>query len=177
MDQHLAHVRTEFGRFGRQVSGYSLEHLLPEHGRSVDRFLVGSEGTLALVREATVRLVEDETVRLLVVLGYPSMVEAADAVPALLAGGDGRLVACEGLDARIVDLVRARGNAVPGLPTGGGWLFVEMTGRDVAEVRDALAPLAQVSGCLEGPAGGRRRRGGRAVADPRGRRRPGRRAA
>ena len=34
VDQHLAHVRTEFGRFGRQVSGYSLEHLLPENGRS-----------------------------------------------------------------------------------------------------------------------------------------------
>ena len=81
VDEHLAHVRTEFGRFGRQVSGYSLEHLLPEHGRSVDRFLVGSEGTLALVREATVRLVEDDVDRLLVVLGYPSMVEAADAVP------------------------------------------------------------------------------------------------
>ena len=36
-----------FGRFTRQVSGYSLEHLLPENGRSLDRFLVGSEGTLA----------------------------------------------------------------------------------------------------------------------------------
>ena len=33
VDQHLAHVRTEFGRFSRQVSGYSLEHLLPENGR------------------------------------------------------------------------------------------------------------------------------------------------
>ena len=27
-----AAIRTELGRFGRQVSGYSLEHLLPEHG-------------------------------------------------------------------------------------------------------------------------------------------------
>src|SRR3954447_11017214 len=36
VDQHLAHVRTEFGRFGRQVSGYSLEHLLPERGRNVE---------------------------------------------------------------------------------------------------------------------------------------------
>ena len=103
VDQHLAHVRTEFGRFTRQVSGYSLEHLLPEHGRSVDRFLVGSEGTLALVREATVRLVDDTVDRLLVVLGYPSMADAADAVPALLAAtggaGSGTMVACEGLDA------------------------------------------------------------------------------
>ena len=133
---HLGHVRTEFGRFPRQVSGYSLEHLLPERGRRVDRFLVGSEGTLAVVLEATVDLVRDEPVRRLVVLGYPSMVEAADAVPALLAAGDGQLIACEGLDSRIVDLVRARGNAVPDLPRGAGWLFVEVAGDEA----DALVP-------------------------------------
>ena len=85
-DHHLAHIRTEFGRFTRQVSGYSLEHLLPER-RRLDRFLVGSEGTLGVVLEATVRLVDDEADRLLVVLGYPSMAEAADAVPALLPAG------------------------------------------------------------------------------------------
>ncbi len=144
--EHLAHVRTEFGRFTRQVSGYSFEHLLPEHGRSVDRFLVGSEGTLAVVREATVRLVEDEADRLLVVLGYPSMLEAADAVPTLLAATGGGMVACEGLDARIVDLVRARGSAVPELPDGAGWLFVEVVGSEarataakVVSEGDALA--------------------------------------
>ena len=32
---NLATIRTEFGRFGRQVSGYSLEHLLPENGFDV----------------------------------------------------------------------------------------------------------------------------------------------
>ena len=126
VDGHLAHVRTSFGRFSRQVSGYSLEHLLPENGRSLDRFLVGSEGTLALVREATVRLVDDRVERQLVVLGYPSMVDAADAVPALLAATAGGMVACEGLDARIVDLVRTRGGSVPELPRGAGWLFVEV---------------------------------------------------
>ncbi|MET0839236.1 MAG: FAD-binding oxidoreductase, partial [Marmoricola sp.] len=39
VDDHLGTVRTEFGRFGRQVSGYSFEHLLPENGRRFDRFL------------------------------------------------------------------------------------------------------------------------------------------
>ena len=43
---HLATIRTDFGRFTRQVSGYSLEHLLPERGRDLSRFLVGTEGTL-----------------------------------------------------------------------------------------------------------------------------------
>ncbi|MDX6374009.1 MAG: hypothetical protein QOD98_2997 [Nocardioidaceae bacterium] len=153
VEEHLAHVRTEFGRFGRQVSGYSLEHLLPETGRSVDRFLVGSEGTLALVREATVRLVEDTAQRLLVVLGYPSMIEAADAVPALLASTDGAMVACEGLDARIVELVRGRGNAVPDLPAGAGWLFVELVG--------AEAPALAAKVVAEGGAVGHR-----LVSDP-----------
>ena len=121
-DQHLAHVRTSFGQFSRQVSGYAMEHLLPER-RSLDRFLVGSEGTLALVTSATLALVPDEP-RSLCVLGFPSMAEAADAVPQLLGAGL-RLFACEGLDSRLVDVVRRRGDAVPDLPPGDGWLFVE----------------------------------------------------
>jgi FAD/FMN-containing dehydrogenase/Fe-S oxidoreductase len=137
-DTHLARLRTEFGRFGRQVSGYSLEHLLPER-RRVDRFLVGTEGSLATVLEATVRLVTDEPDRLLLMLGYPTMAEAADAVPALLAAVPRRLVACEGLDARIVELVRAKGVVVPELPRGGGWLFAEATGPDAREVLETVA--------------------------------------
>lgn len=155
VDAHLGHVRTTFGRFSRQVSGYALEHLLPER-RSVDRFLVGSEGTLGVVLGATVRLVPDEPRRELLVLGYPSMVEAADAVPALLAAAPvdhvpglsaegARLVACEGLDARIVDLVRSRGS-VPELPRGSGWLFVEVAG---PEAPSLLASLVAVSGALD----------------------------
>jgi FAD/FMN-containing dehydrogenase/Fe-S oxidoreductase len=152
-DQHLGHIRTSFGRFSRQVSGYSLEHLLPEKGRSLDRFLVGSEGTLGVVLGATVRLVEDEADRRLVVLGYPSMIEAADAVPALLAATDGLMVACEGLDARIVDLVRAKGNAVPELPNGAGWLFVELAGDQAASL---VSRVVAESGAL----------GHRLVGDP-----------
>ena len=136
-DANLAHIRTEFGRFGRQVSGYSLEHLLPER-RRIDRFLVGSEGSLATVLEATVRLVTDEPGRLMLVLGYPTMAEAADAVPALLAAAPGRLIACEGLDARIVELVRGKGSAVPDLPKGGGWLFVEIAGVDAPDIANRL---------------------------------------
>ena len=146
VDQHLAHVRTEFGRFARQVSGYSLEHLLPENGRSLDRFLVGSEGTLALVQEATVRLVDDAVDRLLVVLGYPSMVDAADAVPALLGATGDAMVACEGLDARIVDLVRARGGAVPELPSGAGWLFVELVGPEAPALVEAVVAASGALG-------------------------------
>ncbi len=148
VDADLAVLRTEFGRFGRQVSGYSLEHLLPENGFDVSRALVGSEGTLALTLGAQVRLVRDEPVRVLVVLGYPSMADAADAVVGVLPH---RPVACEGLDARIVDVVRARRGAaaVPAMPRGQGWLFVELVGLDAEQVRADAAALVRDADALD----------------------------
>ncbi len=139
VDEHLGVVRTEFGRFGRQVSGYSFEHLLPENGRRLDRFLVGTEGTLGVVLEATVRLVEDAPARALAVLGYADMATAADAVPDLLGHG---LVACEGLGERIVAMVPG----APQLPRGGGWIFAEVTGGSVAEVAASAEGVARASG-------------------------------
>ncbi|GAB2772558.1 FAD-binding and (Fe-S)-binding domain-containing protein [Nocardioides salsibiostraticola] len=140
-EEHLGHIRTSFGTFSRQVSGYSLEHLLPER-RSIPRFLAGSEGTLGIVRRATVSLVREEP-RDLLVLGYPTMPEAADAVAPLLAMAaawpDARMIACEGLDSRIVELVRGRGTPVPDLPSGAGWLFVETAGDDRQGLSAALA--------------------------------------
>ena len=128
----LAMIRTEFGRFGRQVSGYSLEQLLPENGGNLARFLVGTEGTLAVLLGATVRLVESPRAVALTVLGYPDMPSAADAVPGLLPH---RPVALEGMDARLVEVVRRRRGeaAVPYLPRGEGWLFVETSGDSEAE--------------------------------------------
>lgn len=144
----LAVLRTELGRFGRQVSGYSLEHLLPENGFDVARMLTGSEGTLALTRAVRVRLVRDPPVRVLVALGYPSMAAAADAVPAILPH---RPVACEGLDARIVDVVRARRGpaAVPPLPRGQGWLLVELAGPDRGELEAVAGRVVADAGALE----------------------------
>ncbi|HJQ47797.1 MAG TPA: FAD-linked oxidase C-terminal domain-containing protein [Amycolatopsis sp.] len=135
-------IRTELGRFSRQVSGYSLEHLLPERGFDVAKALVGSEGTWGVLQRATVRLVRAPKVTTLVVLGYPDMAAAADAVPALLPLGP---TALEGLDARIVDVVRNRNGAVPDLPRGQGWLFAELRGDDPADAKAVVA----ASGTLE----------------------------
>ncbi|HEX2312626.1 MAG TPA: FAD-linked oxidase C-terminal domain-containing protein [Thermomonospora sp.] len=127
VNANLAVIRTELGTFGRQISGYSLEHLLPERGFDPARAFVGSEGTWGVLLGATVRLVPVPSRPVLVVFGYPDMASAADAVPRLLPYGP---IAAEGLDARIVDVVRRlRGDAaVPELPRGGGWLFVELSG-------------------------------------------------
>ncbi|SEE90644.1 FAD-binding and (Fe-S)-binding domain-containing protein [Jiangella alba] len=136
----LAVLRTELGRFGRQVSGYGLQHLLPEHGADLAKALVGTEGTCGLLLGARVRLVPVAPARVLVVLGYPDMPAAADAVPAVLAH---RPLAVEGLDARLVDVVRRHhGPArVPVLPAGGGWLLVEVGGDTTAGAMAAAAAL------------------------------------
>ncbi|HEU5420298.1 MAG TPA: FAD-binding and (Fe-S)-binding domain-containing protein [Streptosporangiaceae bacterium] len=147
----LGTIRTELGRFGRQVSGYALEHLLPERGFDVRRALVGSEGTLGIVTGATVRLVRDPPHRILAVLGYPDMASAADAVPAILPL---RPATCEGMDSRLVDVVRRRrgDSRVPALPAGSGWLLVEVTGesRDEAlsEARRVLRTAGAISGLM-----------------------------
>jgi FAD/FMN-containing dehydrogenase/Fe-S oxidoreductase len=145
----LATIRTEFGRFGRQVSGYALEHLLPEHGFDVRRALVGSEGTLAIVTGATVRLVRDPPHRVLAVLGFPDMISAADATPEILPL---RPATCEGMDSRLVDVVRRRRGAggVPELPPGSGWLFVEVTGDTREEALSQAGQVLQTQGAVSG---------------------------
>ncbi|MET0930942.1 MAG: FAD-binding and (Fe-S)-binding domain-containing protein [Aeromicrobium sp.] len=142
----LATVRTEFGRFGRQVSGYSLEHLLPENGFDVTTFMAGTEGTLATMTSATVRLVEDPPFRQILALGYASMADAADDVPSLLPFGP---TACEGLDSRIVDVYREHRGSVPDLPRGQGWLFVEISGEHPGEVADTIGRTARAASAID----------------------------
>lgn len=142
---NLGVIRTEFGRFSRQISGYSLEHLLPEQGFDVAKFFAGTEGTLGIITRATVRLAPDPAHRLMVALGYPSMDRAGDDIARLLKF---RPTACEGLDKRIVDVViRKRGaGAVGELPVGEGWMFVELAGDDPVAVRSrAEALLAEAA--------------------------------
>jgi FAD/FMN-containing dehydrogenase/Fe-S oxidoreductase len=141
----LALIRTEFGRFGRQVSGYSLEHLLPENGTDLAKFLVGTEGTLVTILEATVKLVPIPSSPVLVALGYPDMPAAADAVPAMLAHAP---LAIEGLDAKLVDVVRAHHGpeSVPELPPGAGWLLVEVGGETPEAALDSARAIVADSG-------------------------------
>ncbi|WP_238782105.1 FAD-binding and (Fe-S)-binding domain-containing protein [Prescottella equi] len=144
----LATIRTELGRFGRQASGYALEHLLPENGFDVRRFVVGSEGTLGIVTQATVNLVRDPAHRVLVALGYPDIASAGDDAKAVLGF---RPTACEGIDSRLVDVVRDRRGpqAVPPLPNGAAWLFVEIAGESRDDVLDRARALAGGCGAVD----------------------------
>ena len=138
----------EFGRFRRQVSGYSLEHLLASRNRQLARALTGSEGTCCIVLGATVALVPVPAATALCVLGYPDMPAAADDAPALTGPS---VLALEGIDARMVDAVRAhRANAaVPALPEGSAWLFAEAGGGSEAEALAAARALAASAGAVD----------------------------
>ena len=150
IDSNLAPIRTELGRFKRQVSGYSLEHLTPEGGRNLAAMLTGTEGTLVLILSITVRLVPLPDAPVLAALGYRSMIEAADDVPALLAHSP---LAVEGMDRRLVDVVRAHKGpgAVPALPKGEGWLLVEVgaPGEDVTASLERARALCADSAAID----------------------------
>lgn len=138
--RHLAAARTEFDRFGRQLSGYAVHHLLPERF-DLGQALIGSEGTLGVLTEATVALVPEPAHRVVVAIGFPDVVDAGHAAPHVVGFSP---VACEGFDERLVEVLRQRKGAaaVPPLPRGGAWLFVEIAGDDPGEVRlraDSLA--------------------------------------
>ena len=150
IDSHLAPIRTQLGRFKRQVSGYSLEHLTPEGGRNLAAMLTGTEGTLVLILSITVRLVPLPDAPVLAALGYRSMIEAADDVPALLTHSP---LAVEGMDRRLVDVVRAHKGpgAVPALPEGEGWLLVEVgaPGEDVTASLERARALCADSAAID----------------------------
>jgi len=147
VNKNLAVLRTEFGQFGRQVSGYSFEHLLPENGNNLAAALTGTEGTLFALLEAEIKLVPKSPALALVVLGYDSMSSACDDVMNLLSF---KPLAMEGLDSRLIDVARQhwKGAGFPVLPNGQGWLMVEVGGTSIDEAlhnADKIATAASTS--------------------------------
>jgi FAD/FMN-containing dehydrogenase/Fe-S oxidoreductase len=142
VDDSLAPIRTELGQIPRQVSGYQLQHLLPENGFNVARAMVGTEGTCAVVVGVTVSLVQVPPAALLVALGYDTIVDAARDIPEILRSDP---AAVEGIDETIVATMRARrgDRSVTGLPDGRAWLFVDIEGDDADAVTRAASDLVE----------------------------------
>src|SRR5712692_6074218 len=127
------HIRRQFPNIPRRVSGYNLNHLLPENGFHVARALVGTEGTCATILEATCRLVESPPARVLLVIGWPDIYLCADHVPQVMEHGP---IGLEGFDNVIVKASRRMGINSEGLallPEGSGWLLVEFGANTTAE--------------------------------------------
>jgi FAD/FMN-containing dehydrogenase/Fe-S oxidoreductase len=134
-------VRERYPKIPRRVSGFNLDELLPENGFHVARALSGSEGTCAAILEATVHLHPWPKAKALLILGYPSIFEAADHVPDVMATGP---MACEAIDQVLVDDMQRQGmhpREIPMLPDGHGWLIVEY-GADTEEEADEKARAA-----------------------------------
>ena len=137
-DRYGEQVRRQFPNIPRRVSGYNLNHLLPESGFHVARALVGSEGTCVTVLEATCRLVESPPLRVLLVIGWPDIYICADHIPLIMAGTnkEDRPIGLEGFDDIMVNASRRKGMNLEGLallPEGCGWLMVEFGGNTTAE--------------------------------------------
>jgi FAD/FMN-containing dehydrogenase/Fe-S oxidoreductase len=146
--KRVAPVATEFGRFPRQVSGYSLEHLLAERGANLARALVGTEGSCGTILEANLTLSELPEATCTVVLGYADMATAAEAVSGLTPFLP---LALEGIDARMIDVIRTHRSSasVPDLPRGAAWLFVEVGGENPAEALLAAHRLARAGDAID----------------------------
>ena len=126
-------IRKNFPKIPRRVSGYNLNHLLPENGFHVARALVGSEGTCVTVLEATCRLVESPPARVLLVVAYPDIYQCADHVPEIM---EHKPVGLEGIDDLLVDYTRRKAINSEGLsllPEGCGWLLVEFGAQTALE--------------------------------------------
>ncbi len=132
-DAYAEQIRQGFPDIPRRVSGYNLDSLLLEHGFDVAGLLVGSESTLVTVLRAKLKLVPVVKERTLVVLGFPSVDRAADAVPAVV---QHEPIALEGLDAKLLRDERIKHlnqQAVRELPEGNAFLMVQFGGDTVEE--------------------------------------------
>ncbi len=140
-------IRERFPQIPRRVSGYNLNRLLEEHNFDVAKALVGTESTCVTILQAKVRLVESPPVRSVVVLGYPSVYEAADRVPEVMKHGP---IGLEGLDDRLIGDMKKKHihpQDVELVPPGKGWLLVEFGGdsKDEADGK-ALALIDSLKG-------------------------------
>jgi FAD/FMN-containing dehydrogenase/Fe-S oxidoreductase len=129
-------VRRRYPDIPRRVSGYNLDSLLPEHGFDVAGLLVGSESTLVTVLRAELRLVPVLSERTLVVLGYPDVAAAGDAVPDVLPYEP---IALEGVDHKLIhdeQIKHLNPQALEELPEGTAYLMVQFGGDTAEDVQE-----------------------------------------
>jgi FAD/FMN-containing dehydrogenase/Fe-S oxidoreductase len=129
-------IRRRFPRILRRVSGYNLDDFLPERepkfdGFGLERLIVGSEGTLAVVTEAELDLSTRPQERGLVVLHFDSLAASMNALAACL---EFQPSAVELMDQMLLELARQNLSlkstmaAVQGQPAA--LLMVEFSGSD-----------------------------------------------
>ncbi|MEZ4334746.1 MAG: FAD-binding and (Fe-S)-binding domain-containing protein [Myxococcota bacterium] len=134
----------------RRVSGYNLDELLPERGFHLARALAGTEATCATVLSAKLLLTRNVAARTLLVVGFPDIAVAGDAVPRILGH---RPIALEGIDRilfRHEQQFHLHAEALAALPEGDAWLLIELGGATREEsdqrARELVADLRGAPG-------------------------------
>lgn len=151
-DRYADLIRVKFPKIPRLVSGYGLNHLLPENDFHVARALVGTEGTCVAFLEIEGRLVPNPKFRPLLVLGYRDIFVAGDAVPELL---QHKPIAVEGFNGQLLDDYRKKGldlKEITLMPDGDGWVVLEFGGDTKEEAtKKAKAVAAALNGKANPP--------------------------
>ena len=150
---YLPMLRTELGRFPRQVSGYGLQHLAPENGFDLAKAFAGTEGTCAIIVEALVSLVETPAAKTLAVLAFGTVFDAAEAAADIRRPG---VATAEGMGSDLIDTLTSQEAAavvnelLPGARVeadgrrrAGGWLFCEVTGSTAEEAQARAEELTR----------------------------------
>ena len=133
-DTYADQIRLRFPKIPRRVSGYALNELLPENGFNVARALVGTEGTCVTVLGAKVRLVHSPPYRALVIIGFPDLPAAADAVAFC---DEFHPLALEGMDESMFRYLDLKGESTSEgrrlFGAGNAWLVCEFGGESGEE--------------------------------------------
>ncbi|WP_138756931.1 FAD-binding and (Fe-S)-binding domain-containing protein [Modestobacter altitudinis] len=137
-------IATGFPRFWRRAGGYRLDRLVEGQPFDLAKFLVGSEGTLAVITSARVGLVPKPSRQVFAVGHFTTVQAAINATEDALAFSPAGV---ELLDRTILDLSRqkieyaALGKILQGDPEA--LLFVSFTGDDEAELVAAMDSLVE----------------------------------
>jgi FAD/FMN-containing dehydrogenase/Fe-S oxidoreductase len=143
--KHRDAIRTGFPKYWRRAGGYRLDRLASDDPFDLARFVVGSEGTLAIVTEATVGLVQLPKERAIAVGHFQSVAAAVAATEDALACAPS---AVELIDRTILDLSRQSieyaqlGSLLDGEPDA--LLFVSFNGDTAAEAAAGVERLAKL---------------------------------
>ena len=141
-EANRAEVKQRFPKILRRVSGYNLDEMIKSPTPNLASLLVGSEGTLALVRALKVKIVPQPKAKGLLVAHFEDMIRAVEADELILSHGPS---AAELVDRRIISeakaspLFRGKTGFLEGDP--GAIIVVEFYGETQAEVVSKLERL------------------------------------
>jgi FAD/FMN-containing dehydrogenase/Fe-S oxidoreductase len=127
----------------RNTCGYFLNGVLHNEIINYPKMLVGSEGTLGLFTQAKLTIADIPENRSAVILMFPDLQSAIEAVQTILASGPS---ACDLLDRRVLSLAREGAKQFEEMipPNTEAALIVEHSGFNVHQARDRLLDLISI---------------------------------